>query len=225
MKWFHISSGFGALPPAGESAYPPGATPLPMALRRPRPRTKPVKIGDRTHVTVQRVCNGCDRPLGDVLQAELDAGVRGLPLPDARPECPVCTPNPPGLVWTIELPYERPPLSMNGSQGDRRARARKVRAVRQTMQALARQERIPPLARLSAELHYEPRLKRTRDPGNLMATLKPLEDGLVDANLVPDDNPFYVEPATPVIDLPTGAAGRLYVVIRELPSVTGAGTR
>lgn len=212
------SSSRGALPPIDEACYPPGGTPLPMLLRRPRLRTRPVKVGDRTRITIQRTCDGCDRPLGDATQAELDAAEWHVP--DVRDECPVCTPNPPGLVWTIVLPGTRPPISMNDRGRDPRARARKIRNVRDGMRLLARAAGIPPLARLSAELHYAPRDKRTRDPLNLAATLKPIEDGLVDANLVPDDNPLYVQPTMPVIDPPTGmGTARLYIVITELPAL------
>ena len=42
--------------------------------------------GSRT-VRVKRSCNGCGRLIGDVTAAEIDAGMRGLPLPDVRVEC------------------------------------------------------------------------------------------------------------------------------------------
>lgn len=41
---------------------------------------------------LKRACNGCDALIGDVTETELDAIVDGLPLPDVRDECPVCTP-------------------------------------------------------------------------------------------------------------------------------------
>jgi hypothetical protein len=49
----------------------------------------PVRInpdGSRT-ITVGRCCNGCYRAIGDATDEELDAAVRGLPLPDVRDEC------------------------------------------------------------------------------------------------------------------------------------------
>lgn len=38
-------------------------------------------------ITVQRCCNGCGRPIGDVTDEEMEAAILGLPLPDVRNEC------------------------------------------------------------------------------------------------------------------------------------------
>lgn len=190
-----------------------------MTFPLPRHRTRPFKVGGKTRRTPQRACNGCKRPLGDATQVELDAVARHLEPPDVHEECPVCNPNPPGAVWRIELPYTRPPLSLNGSRGNHRARAAVVKAIRQHAAAAARLAKVPPLRRAIFELHYAPRGDRTRDPLNLAPTLKAIEDGLVDANLVPDDNPTYVRPTMPVIDPPTGLrTGRMYLPIREVPA-------
>ncbi len=43
--------------------------------------------GGKTTITVQRVCNGCQKSLGDATEAELEAAVAGRPLPDVRLEC------------------------------------------------------------------------------------------------------------------------------------------
>jgi hypothetical protein len=40
--------------------------------------------------TTKRACNGCSELLGDVTDEEIDAAIAGLPLPDARSECPKC---------------------------------------------------------------------------------------------------------------------------------------
>lgn len=119
--------------------------------------------------------------------------------------------------WTFDLPLTKP-LSMNDRQ-HWRPKARLVGYVRRITLLLAQQHRIPPVDRIAVELHYAPRDQRRRDPLNLVATLKPVEDGLVDAGVVPDDTEQYVEPTMPVIDPPTGKGnlGRLYVVVRELP--------
>lgn len=124
--------------------------------------------------------------------------------------------DPPALrSWTLDLDLTKP-LSMNDRQ-HWRPKAKAVRAVREATYALARQARIPALGRVSIELHYAPRDNRRRDAINLAATVKPIEDGLVDAGVVPDDTAEYVEPTHAVIDPPTRAAtGRLYVIVREL---------
>lgn len=122
--------------------------------------------------------------------------------------------------WTLELPMTKP-LSLNGRE-HYRVKAKQVAEVRRAAHLLARAARVPACGRISVELHYAPRDRRRRDPLNLAATLKPVEDGIVDAKVVPDDTPEFVQPTMPVIDPPTGSAGRLYVVIRELVAAAAA---
>ncbi len=96
-------------------------------------------------------------------------------------------------------------------------KAKRVREVRELARRLAIAEGVPPLRKISVELHYCPRDKRRRDPLNLVAMLKPIEDGLVDAKIIPDDNPEYLEPLMPKIDAHnTQTSKRLYFVIREI---------
>jgi crossover junction endodeoxyribonuclease RusA len=107
-------------------------------------------------------------------------------------------------------------LSANGSRGNHYARAALVRSWREAARALARGENIPALGKVAIELHYAPKDKRRRDPFNLVPTLKPIEDGIVDAGVIPDDTPEFSVPTVPVIDPPTGKPGRVYVIVREL---------
>jgi crossover junction endodeoxyribonuclease RusA len=124
-----------------------------------------------------------------------------------------------GRVWRLDLPMSRP-LSLNGREHWRR-KAALVKRVRLLAFAKAQHVGVPALPRIAVELHYVPRDRRRRDPLNLVATLKPVEDGLVDAGVVPDDTPEYVEPTMPRLDPPDAAAAvRLYVLVRELPAVT-----
>jgi crossover junction endodeoxyribonuclease RusA len=122
-------------------------------------------------------------------------------------------------VWRIDLPL-RAPLSMNDRE-HRMVKHRRVAQVRRDAKALTLVAKIPPLARISVELHYCPRDKRRRDPLNLVATLKPVEDGIVDAGVIPDDTPVWSLPTMPIIDPPdsTPTAVRLYVLLRELPPI------
>lgn len=59
----------------------------------PRHRTPEVvnPDGSRT-ITVQRCCNGCGDPLGDVTFTEIQLAIDGQDLPDVRMECPRCRP-------------------------------------------------------------------------------------------------------------------------------------
>lgn len=121
--------------------------------------------------------------------------------------------------WRLDLPWSRPPLTSNGGHGNRYALAKQKKSVRRTGYALATSKRVPALARVRIELHYVPRDRRYRDPGNLWPTRKALEDGIVDAGVVPGDDPRYSEPTVPaVIHEPDPAARvRMYLLITELP--------
>lgn len=118
-------------------------------------------------------------------------------------------------TWTFALPHTKPPLTMN-QRLHWRAEHRIKAQLRRDVVRLARHARIPALPRVAVELHYVPRDSRRRDPINLAPTAKVVEDGLVDAGVVPDDVPLYVDPTPCVIDPPSGGPGRMYVVVREL---------
>ena len=112
---------------------------------------------------------------------------------------------------TLSLPWTRPPLSMNGSRGVTRAaafaRARTVRETRAVAMQLAAAARLPRgLDHVTVQLHYRPRDNRRRDTDNLIATLKPLADGLAAGTakhpgygLVPDDIPRHMAKPEPII--------------------------
>lgn len=113
------------------------------------------------------------------------------------------------VVW---LPYTRPPLSLNQRQ-HWSAKRRIVREVRDFTALHLQAMRLEPVSHIRVTLHYVPRDKRRRDSDNLVATLKPILDGIVDSGLVADDSPEYVTSVMPVIDKPDPANPRLYVSI------------
>jgi crossover junction endodeoxyribonuclease RusA len=118
--------------------------------------------------------------------------------------------------WTIRLPYSTPPLTLNGRQ-HWATKARAVKEVRSTTATLARVLRIPACERIHVTLHYIPRDGRRRDQDNIVATLKPCIDGLVDAGIVPDDSPDYVTWSPPVIDPCDYRDPHLYLTIERKP--------
>lgn len=118
--------------------------------------------------------------------------------------------------WAIELPFTKP-MSLN----DRMiwpVKQKITREWREAAQVLTKAAKVPPLGKCSVLLVYEPRDARTRDPLNLVQSLKAVEDGIVKAGVVPDDNPKYVESRMPVIlDKGAGHAhGRFWAVITEI---------
>lgn len=117
--------------------------------------------------------------------------------------------------WEIVLPITSP-LSMNDRK-HWRVRADEVATLRHATMLLCKEQKIPRLERCRVTLIYEPRDGRRRDSINLAATLKPCQDGIVDARVVPDDTPQYMESPMPLIDLPSGGkTGKLWLLIESL---------
>jgi crossover junction endodeoxyribonuclease RusA len=125
-------------------------------------------------------------------------------------------------MWTIRLPWTKPPLSLN-DRSHWRLKAKRTAAVRAETAALARLEltadRVltgvdltPPI---DVTLTYYPRDKRRRDADNLVATLKACCDGLVDAGVVLDDDPTFMVKHMPIIAAPDGDP-RLELTVREI---------
>lgn len=102
------------------------------------------------------------------------------------------------MSWELKLPYQKPPLSLN-TRMHWAPKAKLTRELRDTAHVLAKAARIPKQQAIILTLHYVPRQNRRRDPSNLLGTQKPLLDGLVDAGIIPDDCPPYVEERMPVI--------------------------
>lgn len=116
-------------------------------------------------------------------------------------------------TWTLRVgDYTKPPLSLNDRMHWRK-KASITKTVRYIVLVEARRE-VPPCAAAVVELHYVPRDARRRDRDNLVATLKPCMDGLVDAGVIPDDTPEYLT-WTVHIDPPNRADPHLYLLIRE----------
>jgi crossover junction endodeoxyribonuclease RusA len=126
-----------------------------------------------------------------------------LPLEEAAPR-----------QWRLDLPYLRPPLSLNDRQ-HRQAHARKVAQVRRDVRWLVRAAGIPPLRRAAVQLHYRPGTTRRRDVDNLMPTGKPCLDALVDEGVLEDDTPAFVDVLTPAIHPPEPPRGRMWLTIQE----------
>lgn len=103
----------------------------------------------------------------------------------------------------IPLPYLTPPLNLNdsgASRGARMEKAKVIKAVRRTAAILAKHHRLPlDVGHATVELHYRPRTNARRDTDNLVATAKPIYDGLTDYGLVKDDVPQYMSKPEPVL--------------------------
>ena len=116
--------------------------------------------------------------------------------------------------WTLHLPWKSPPLSLN-QRMHWAVKARLTKEVRLIAKVKARG--IPDLERCSVELVWYVTDKRRRDSINPMPTLKALVDGLVDAEVVPDDNYELVDTQVRIEYVPKSERQTgMVLVIREV---------
>jgi crossover junction endodeoxyribonuclease RusA len=120
-------------------------------------------------------------------------------------------------VHVIALPYERPPLNLNDGDGGgnphaARAERKKVRADLGWVFKAARLG--GPHRHIEVQLHYRPARNGRRDRDNLVATLKPLADALVDVEVVPDDTEQFMSKPMPIIEpATTGLRGAVWATV------------
>jgi crossover junction endodeoxyribonuclease RusA len=103
--------------------------------------------------------------------------------------------------WVIHLPFLTQ-LSLNDRM-HHQVRAKAVKPWREAALVLVRHAKVPTCKRITVLLEYRPATNRRRDALNLAATLKPIEDGIVDAGVIPDDSGQFHTSVMPVI-LPVG---------------------
>ena len=118
------------------------------------------------------------------------------------------------ITHTLHLPWVKPPLSLN-RRGHWATRSRQTRAVREAIRWIAASAKLPKgVGYATVQLHYLPADNRRRDTDNLVATLKPLCDGLVDYGLVPDDTPEFMAKPEPIIHTKRARKpGRMWLTI------------
>lgn len=94
--------------------------------------------------------------------------------------------------WTLR--YEAKPWTMNFARGqaNRWEEARLTKQWRAAFGLLAFGERVPPLDRVHIICHHECKTARLADCGAVAPACKAAVDGLVDAGILPDDDPAHV---------------------------------
>lgn len=118
--------------------------------------------------------------------------------------------------WTLLMPYGE--LLTSNQRLHHMAEHRIRRRLRSEAEQTARTRQLPRLERAAVHYVLHPRpINRKRDPGNWAPTAKAYVDGLVDAELLPDDNSGHLRGPYPEIGPPvsTGLA-RMSLVIIEL---------
>jgi crossover junction endodeoxyribonuclease RusA len=114
--------------------------------------------------------------------------------------------------WTLDLPYRTPPLSLN-----RHLHHMAEHRIRKQLQTdavkLAHSRKLPTLLPpVHIRLHYRPPTAGRYDEDNLVATLKPLIDGLVFYGLVLDDSDKFVS-SDCKIERPAQRPGSMWLTI------------
>ena len=103
----------------------------------------------------------------------------------------------PLFTTTFRFEWTSPPLHLNQRWNHWAPKAKVTREVRSLMQASARH--IPEMTRIDVHLVWYVNDKRRRDGINLTPTLKALVDGLVSAEVIPDDTPEFLSDHIPAI--------------------------
>lgn len=107
--------------------------------------------------------------------------------------------------WSFDFDWSKPPLSLNYRMHHMQA-AKITRELRTLMCAKARH--LPDMTRCEVTLTWFVNTRTRRDDENPVPTLKALCDGLVDAEVVPDDtNEFMVKHLPRIVYRPKVAAG------------------
>lgn len=95
-------------------------------------------------------------------------------------------------AFTLELPKLADWLNLNTKRHWAK-NAKLVKAWRHGAHIIARQHRLPKgFERVQVEAYVWKSSRRQYDPHNLMPTLKPVIDGLVDYGLIPDDSTTHL---------------------------------
>lgn len=117
------------------------------------------------------------------------------------------------MIWTIRLPYRRPPISLN-SRMHWATKGKITREIRAITALRARQARIPAMESAHVELHWVPADRRKRDSDNPYPTLKAAIDGCRDAEIFTDDDSTHVTSCV-VIDPANPKDPHLYLSIER----------
>jgi len=118
------------------------------------------------------------------------------------------------FTTTFHFPWKSPPIHLNQRWKHWAIKARTISDVRSMMHAKARH--IPELGRIDVHLVWVVATKHRRDGINATPTLKALVDGLVDAEIIPDDTPEYLVDHIPEIRYEKGAVPHFEFTVKEV---------
>ena len=111
-------------------------------------------------------------------------------------------------MTVLTFDWHRPPLNAN-QRLHWAAKAKLTRTIRQTVEGTARRAFMDPFEHVTVQLTWVVTDKRRPDSDNIYPTFKAMCDGLVDAGIVPDDTPQYMDKRAPLIRHEPGGKARL----------------
>lgn len=126
-------------------------------------------------------------------------------------------PGPGPWTWTLELPAGLKVLSLNGRLHWSEQR-RRAAGLKKAAWAMALNQKIPHLGRVSLVVEYQPPDARHRDADNIPAASgKHVIDGIVAAGVIPDDEAIKYVAAIQYRIGEKHPGGRLILHITEVP--------
>ena len=112
----------------------------------------------------------------------------------------------------LTFPWGIPPLNANQRLhwAEKARRTRDIRLIT-SLQA----HRLPAARHVRVQLTWVVTDRRRRDSDNIYPTFKAMCDGLVDAGIVPDDTPEFMDKRAPVIRYEPGGVARMELTVEE----------
>ncbi|MBF4578927.1 DUF4406 domain-containing protein [Frigoribacterium sp. VKM Ac-2530] len=117
--------------------------------------------------------------------------------------------------------FSRPPLTSNQRLGWR-AKAALTKKVRAAASFQARAAGLRDLGACRVTLVWYVHTRTRRDADNVVPTLKAMCDGLVDAGVVPDDVPRFMDKLMPRIEYEIAGTPRLELHVKQIPVTDAA---
>jgi crossover junction endodeoxyribonuclease RusA len=117
------------------------------------------------------------------------------------------TPAPQGST-VLTFGWPRPPLNAN-QRLHWAQKAKLTRTIREITKMTAQRDNLQAADQITVQLTWVVADKRRRDSDNVYPTFKAMCDGLVDAGIVPDDTPQYMDKRAPLIRHEPGGRPRL----------------
>jgi hypothetical protein len=117
---------------------------------------------------------------------------------------------------TVDLPWDKPPLTGNRTRGNPYAQAAKVKNAMTEARVAIRAAAPALLPGVEITLHFRPATKLRRDADGLFPTLKVVQDALVLEGVIYEDSWVTVPSATCRIHPPNGEPAAMWVVLEEV---------